>query len=298
MTRHPLCSTPGCPAPHNPEYSEFHIPWCQGVHECFGGPTHQHWPKKGMGGRNPDSKIVSCLCAGMHDEVDNGVKYGNAVKDFGDGTQHYLLWQTIDGECLIDRVIGRWKDDVLTEAEAPALAKVWDNESDAVFDEPAALPAVREERQPSPYGAMSLALPESLTYERWVEIGATLGAMGKGLPWYLGDWGRRGEESFGEKASQALALLLVKYQRLANCCWVCGRIEPSRRKENLSWSVHEAVAPLEPDEQVRWLLRAEKEELNSPQLRRLIKGDAPECPKSPDGMHQWTRTCDHCQEER
>jgi len=107
LEHEPICRTPGCPWPSDPD---MHIPWCQAIkgHRCFGGPTHQHWPKKGMGGHNPDSKIVACLCAGMHDAVDNGVKYGNAVIVDGEGRKVYRLWEvTIEppGKTLIERVI-------------------------------------------------------------------------------------------------------------------------------------------------------------------------------------------------
>lgn len=128
MRRFPLsrvCSTPGCPAAYEPEYSEWHRCWAQGIrgHRCFGGLTHCHLPKKGMGGHNSASKIVACLCAGMHDAVDNGFKYGNAVILDSEGREVYRLWEvTIEppGKTLIERVIdeggGKAKDD----CEAPA----------------------------------------------------------------------------------------------------------------------------------------------------------------------------------
>lgn len=33
--------------------------------------THLHWPKKGMGGHNPKSKIVALACGFCHDRIDN-----------------------------------------------------------------------------------------------------------------------------------------------------------------------------------------------------------------------------------
>ena len=71
------CTTKGCPWPRD---EEIHIPWCRGIHECFGGATHQHYPKKGMGGNNPKSKIVAIICAGINDQIDNG-PLGNMVLD-------------------------------------------------------------------------------------------------------------------------------------------------------------------------------------------------------------------------
>ena len=100
------CSTKGCPWPR-----EFpHIPWCREIpgHQCFGGPTHCHWPKLGMGGgRRKESRIVAILCAGLHDSVDNGTKYGNAVITDGEGREVYRLWaKDSPGKTLVERVIG------------------------------------------------------------------------------------------------------------------------------------------------------------------------------------------------
>src|SRR4030042_3269726 len=41
-----------------------------------------------------------------------------------------------------------------------------------------------------------------------------------------------------------------------NAAWVASRIESSRRREDLGWSCHAEVAPLEPADQDRWLDRA------------------------------------------
>ena len=40
-------------------------------HRCSGALTHQHRPKKGMGGHNSASKIVALLCWPIHDRLDN-----------------------------------------------------------------------------------------------------------------------------------------------------------------------------------------------------------------------------------
>lgn len=95
------CSTKGCPAPDD---AEWHQPWCRGIygHQCFGGATHQHTKKRSQGGKTIDA----CLCAGMHDAVDNGTQYTNKVLEFDDGERRYRLWDTKTREILIDREIG------------------------------------------------------------------------------------------------------------------------------------------------------------------------------------------------
>src|SRR3972149_1358324 len=83
ITRVPVdrCAHPECPAPDS---MEWHYCWAREIkgHKCFGGLTHQHFPKKGMGGNNPNSKIVASLCAGIHDQIDNGTKFENTVLEF------------------------------------------------------------------------------------------------------------------------------------------------------------------------------------------------------------------------
>ncbi len=82
------CRVKDCPIPELP-----HLPVCQALagHRCWGPPTHQHKPKKGMGGNNPASKIVSILCTGIHDAIDNGLRLeGLAIWDVVDGVDYTI----------------------------------------------------------------------------------------------------------------------------------------------------------------------------------------------------------------
>ena len=57
------CPTEGCPFP-----LDEHFNWCGHQGRKV---THLHWPKKGMGGNNPNSKIVALACWPCHDKIDN-----------------------------------------------------------------------------------------------------------------------------------------------------------------------------------------------------------------------------------
>jgi len=68
------CSTKECPFSRD-EHDEW-------MERCANGkphghrqdqPTHAHFPKKGMGGNNPKSRIVAVICWPLHDSVDNGL---------------------------------------------------------------------------------------------------------------------------------------------------------------------------------------------------------------------------------
>ena len=115
VTRTPLCTVKGCPAPKDPDW---HKPWCQDIpdHECFGGATHQHVPKRSQGGK----RIVACLCAGAHDRIDNFDWGNDVVTTFEDGKQieTYRAWD-LHNNTLIERVVGL-RDGAEVAARTPA----------------------------------------------------------------------------------------------------------------------------------------------------------------------------------
>jgi len=74
-TRLDRCSTKDCPYPNDREWHEAWMERCANAIEHghrHDQPTHAHFPKKGMGGNNPLSKIVAIICWPLHDSVDNG----------------------------------------------------------------------------------------------------------------------------------------------------------------------------------------------------------------------------------
>lgn len=99
----------------------------------------------------------------------------------------------------------------------------------------------------------SLELPNNLDLESWVRIGATLKRMARSIQWWVGDWLAYGEAHYGEEAFQAVDRA---DQTFANWAWVCRKIEPSRRREEVGFSVHAELAPLEADEQDKLLEKA------------------------------------------
>ena len=97
------CSVQDCPWRDN---EEIHIPWCLGIPDVehwADKPTHQHYPKKGMGGKNPKSKIVSILCVTCHDRIDNG-DWGNDVKEMPGRGKVYFAWD-LHGNTLIEKEV-------------------------------------------------------------------------------------------------------------------------------------------------------------------------------------------------
>lgn len=127
------------------------------------------------------------------------------------------------------------------------------------------------ERASAQFTPTGLLIPEGMTFEQWEEIGNSLAGIEQARQWWVGDWVNYGEARYGEKYTQALDATGLAYQTLMNAASVARKVEISRRRENLSWSHHEAVAKLDPAEQDRWLDRAASERLTRAEVRAALK---------------------------
>ena len=106
LTRHSLikCRTQDCP--FTPEEHDEWMELCARAPEHghrHDQPSHQHHPKKGMGGKNSKSKVVAILCWPMHDRIDNA-DWGNAVKDIPGRGRVYFAWD-LHGNTLIEKEV-------------------------------------------------------------------------------------------------------------------------------------------------------------------------------------------------
>lgn len=110
-----------------------------------------------------------------------------------------------------------------------------------------------------------------LELAEWVSQGKRLGASGRGVGWWIGDWLRYGNERFGERYVRASRITGYDTQTLMNMVYVASRFEISRRREMLSWSHHAELAALESEEQDRWLTISERESLSVRCLREEMR---------------------------
>jgi hypothetical protein len=124
---------------------------------------------------------------------------------------------------------------------------------------------------------------EELTLSEWAEHGRRLGAVGRSIAWWIGDWLRYGNTRYGERYPRAARITGYDVQSLMNMAWVASRFEPRRRREALSWSHHAELAALEPGDQERWLDRSQAERLSvrclRGELRMHRRADAPSAPR-------------------
>jgi hypothetical protein len=113
---------------------------------------------------------------------------------------------------------------------------------------------------------------EDIDLAAWSAVGRRFGEIGRCSQWWLGDWIHYGNARFGERYTRAVKLTGYDAQSLMNMVYVASRFEISRRRENLSWSHHAALAALDLDSQERWLERASVERLSVADLRVELRG--------------------------
>jgi hypothetical protein len=113
---------------------------------------------------------------------------------------------------------------------------------------------------------------DEIELREWAEQGRRLGVIGRSAGWWIGDWLRYGNAKFGERYVRASRITGYDVQTLMNMVYVASRFDPSRRRENLSWSHHaEVAAAQDPAEQDRWLDHAESERLSVRCLREEMR---------------------------
>jgi hypothetical protein len=119
--------------------------------------------------------------------------------------------------------------------------------------------------------SVSWSAPGALSFEQWVFHGRRLGAIGRGVGWWIADWLRFGNARYGEKYVRASKITGYDVQTLMNMVYVASSVDPSRRRERLSWSHHAEVAALPPEEQDHWLDRVEEHRMSVRDLRLLLR---------------------------
>ncbi len=303
LTRVPLCTVDGCPAPSDESW-----------HHCFlcgkAEVQHHHLPKKGMGGHNPKSKIVAALCQKHHDQTDTVL--GNCVKDYPDGTRHYLLWQIQPYKLLVERAIGEAGETTKHPSgnavvkDVAVLARLSDHpqvtpnavafRGSAVLVSPLGEGMGTDSGPPSTLSATGvvgpdvsyeegrLILRDGLPFERFQEIIASLEYMQRNLNWLIGDAALYGERTYGEESYQAFSgfeRMGFGLERIKQCAWVAEKFSPVTRVISLSWSVHRIAAALPEPERAELLERAEREKMTVLEVREAIREPKPEC------MHSW-----------
>ncbi len=265
VTRHSLrfkCSVKDCPWPKD---RDIHVPWCLGidVEHWADKPTHQHHPKKGMGGNNPLSKIVAILCVTCHDRIDNGTDWGNAVVPRADGKTAYWAFDR-HGNTLIDRVLSAAAEGGSEIKKVPSGRK-----------SPIGTAEVPEPLEARSEGQPSAAAPSALTHEQRIAIAQAIKDTEWNRQWHAGDVGNAWIAELGESAEQYLSDFGYQHESLANILRVCAAIPPNMRRAGLRFSHHVVVANLNREDMEMWLEQADTDGWSVAEFRRQVKGTKP-----------------------
>jgi hypothetical protein len=112
---------------------------------------------------------------------------------------------------------------------------------------------------------------DDMKHPEWVAVGRRLSGISRCNQWWLGDWVRYGEARWGRKYVEAAKITGYDPRSLANMASVALSFDLSRRRDNLTWSHHAALAALEPEEQDKWLDRAATDRLSVADLRQELR---------------------------
>lgn len=137
-----------------------------------------------------------------------------------------------------------------------------------------------------------------MSAEEWASAGRRIGRITRASQWWIGDWMRYGNRKWGERYVQAARITGYDVSSLRNIAWVCSQFEPSLRNDNLTWSHHALLAPLERKEKEFWLREAVQKRLTVADLRMELRGHrngAKEGPQSEAGSGSEREVvCPHC----
>lgn len=136
--------------------------------------------------------------------------------------------------------------------------------------------------------------PENISFEEWESIGQLLQRVERSVRWWVGDWLAFGERKYGETYAQAVEVTGYDVQSLKDMVWVSSRIEPSQRRDDLTWSHHREVAALEPDARKAWLSKAADEQMSTRELRTQVKDKKTSVTPAAPKCSRCGLPCIHC----
>jgi hypothetical protein len=116
---------------------------------------------------------------------------------------------------------------------------------------------------------IALVLPSGLSYGAWKGVGERIFAISHATQWWIGDWVNAGEISHPQVYTQAIPERST--EAIRKYAWVASRIEPARRRVELTFSHHEKVARLGPTDQDRWLRWAIEVNASTRELEEAVR---------------------------
>ena len=123
---------------------------------------------------------------------------------------------------------------------------------------------------------LHLSRPD-LPFDQFEALCVLLGKMHEAVRFAIGDGIILGEQLYGELAYQAIEQMGLSVDARREYVRVAQRVPRSIRRDDLSWSHHRAIAPMEPKEQRKWLKAAADQQMSHHALREALReGEPPE----------------------
>jgi len=121
----------------------------------------------------------------------------------------------------------------------------------------------------------ALEIDTVVSVDEFLDIWNNLKKLKGVLPWWVGDAYIYSEANDLFVFATAMAEVQKDYKKgtTRNCVFVCRKIPPSRRRKNLSFGHHQAVASLDDGRQAYYLDAAEQLNLSVMELRKHIQED-------------------------
>lgn len=114
---------------------------------------------------------------------------------------------------------------------------------------------------------------KELDWDEYVSVGKDIACAEAATQWWIGDWYNQGY-AYGEHEAACIAAG-IDYSNARKCATVCKSFELLRRRNNVSFSHHQALASLPEDQQEFWLDKCEKEHIPRASLREFLSGRTP-----------------------
>jgi hypothetical protein len=124
----------------------------------------------------------------------------------------------------------------------------------------------------TPVGLAGLEDAE-LTMEEWAELGEQLARSEMAVAWWVGDWAFYGHWRYGQQYDEIVRLTGLDEKTVRCYRVVAGSFSLSRRRDNLSFQHHNAVASLTIPEQEHWLNLASEKQWSMHTLRAEVRAE-------------------------
>lgn len=136
-----------------------------------------------------------------------------------------------------------------------------------------------------------LELDREVSESEWMKFGATLFRFQDYLSLFIGDWLVVGEHKWGKTYQSIAKNFRRKEKTLRNYRWVCGSVEMSVRKDNLTFGHYQIVASYDRNLQSDYLAWASNNNASVGQLREYVAGKSGKRPvdKAEKQVNDYTR---------